>query len=60
MLLFCDMLILCAHMVIVRHVFDPLDLIQREEVATLSPARNGVVDEEKKYIRLIHVICLAY
>ena len=28
---------------------DPLDLIQREEVAALSPARYGLVDEEKKY-----------
>ena len=28
---------------------DPLDLIHREEVAALSPARYGLVDEEKKY-----------
>jgi 2-oxoglutarate dehydrogenase complex dehydrogenase (E1) component-like enzyme len=28
---------------------DPLDLIQREDVAALSPARYGLVDEEKKY-----------
>ena len=28
---------------------DPLDLIHREEVAALSPARYGLVDEEKRY-----------
>ena len=28
---------------------DPLDLIHREEVAALSPARYGLVDDEKKY-----------
>ncbi|KAJ7505194.1 Transketolase, pyrimidine binding domain-containing protein [Mycena galericulata] len=28
---------------------DPLDLIQREEVAALDPRRYGLVDEEKKY-----------
>jgi probable 2-oxoglutarate dehydrogenase E1 component DHKTD1 len=28
---------------------DPLDLIQREEVAALSLARYGLVDEQKKY-----------
>lgn len=28
---------------------DPLDLIHREEVAALSPARYGLLDEEKKY-----------
>jgi hypothetical protein len=28
---------------------DPLDLIHREQVAALSPARYGLVDEEKKY-----------
>ena len=28
---------------------DPLDLIHREEVAALSPARYGLVDEGKKY-----------
>ncbi|KAF8635350.1 hypothetical protein AX17_003941 [Amanita inopinata Kibby_2008] len=28
---------------------DPLDLIHREEVAALSPARYGLTDEDKKY-----------
>jgi probable 2-oxoglutarate dehydrogenase E1 component DHKTD1 len=28
---------------------DPLDLIHREEVAALFPARYGLVDDEKKY-----------
>lgn len=28
---------------------DPLDLIHREQVAALSPARYGLVDEEKTY-----------
>jgi probable 2-oxoglutarate dehydrogenase E1 component DHKTD1 len=28
---------------------DPLDLIHREEVAALFPARYGLVDEKKKY-----------
>lgn len=28
---------------------DPLDLIQREEVAALNPARYGLVDKDKKY-----------
>lgn len=28
---------------------DPLDLIQREDVAALYPARYGLVDKEKKY-----------
>ncbi|KAJ7095767.1 Transketolase, pyrimidine binding domain-containing protein [Mycena belliarum] len=28
---------------------DPLDLIQREEVAALDPRRYGLVDDEKKY-----------
>lgn len=28
---------------------DPLDLIQREEVAALDPSRYGLTDESKKY-----------
>lgn len=28
---------------------DPLDLIQREEVAALDPKRYGLTDESKKY-----------
>jgi probable 2-oxoglutarate dehydrogenase E1 component DHKTD1 len=28
---------------------DPLDLIQREEVAALDPERYGLTDESKKY-----------
>jgi probable 2-oxoglutarate dehydrogenase E1 component DHKTD1 len=28
---------------------DPLDFIEREEVAALSPARYGLTDPEKKY-----------
>ena len=28
---------------------DPLDLIQREEVAALDPRRYGLIDESKKY-----------
>ncbi|KAH7929958.1 2-oxoglutarate dehydrogenase, E1 component [Leucogyrophana mollusca] len=28
---------------------DPLDLLQRERVAAIDPARYGLVDEEKKY-----------